>query len=115
MHLREMASATSSFQMNTGTRSVFGEVTLCAAPFKVFSFASRVVWPAGGNYEECILDGILDVLVSSDFHPICGVKFTLESIGWKEGVSVPVGYYFAAREATRKILRLDESNRNFEG
>ncbi len=30
------------------------------------------------------------------------------------GDSVPMGYYFAAREATRKILRLDERNRNVE-
>lgn len=92
---------------------MFGEVTLSAVPFKTFAFASCVVWPAGGNYEECVLDGILDVLVSSDFHPICGVRFTLEKIEWNED-SVPVGYYFAARDATRKILRSDENNRNFE-
>jgi hypothetical protein len=53
----------------------------------------------------------MDVLVS-DFHPISGVRFTLENIGWDVD-SVPVGYYFAARDATRKILRLDENNRNF--
>ena len=113
MHLRKMASATSSFHRQVGPRFAFGAVTLSAVPFKTFSFTSCVVWPAGGNYEECVLDGILDILVSSDFHPICSVRFTLDEIGWNED-SVPVGYYFAAREATRKILRLDEDDRNFE-
>ncbi len=113
MCLRETISATSSFRGHNGARPVFGEVTLSAAPSKTFSFAACVTWPAGGNYEECVLDGILDVLVSADFHPICGVRFTLENIGWNED-SVPVGYYFAAREATRKILRLDENHKNFE-
>jgi len=103
---------TSSYRGRNGVRPVFGEVTLSAVPFKTFAFASCVTWPAGGNYEECVLDGIMDVLVSADFHPICGVKFTLENIGWNED-SVPVGYYFAARDATRKILRLDEKDRNF--
>ncbi len=112
MRLREMASATSCFQLHTGPRCIFGEVTISAIPFKAFSFASCVVWPAGGNYEECVLDGILDVLVSADFHPVWGVKFTLEKIGWHPVDSVPMGYYFAARDATRKILRLDEENRN---
>ena len=112
MHLREMASVTSAFCEHNDSRPVFGEVTLSAAPFKIFSFASCVTWPAGGNYEECVLDGILDVLVSGDFHPICGVRFTLENIVWNED-SVPVGYYFAARDATRKILRLDDDERNF--
>ena len=111
MHLRELASVTSTFRGHNGSRPVFGEVMLSAAPSKTFSFASCVTWPAGGNYEECVLDGILDVLVASDFHPICGVRFTLENIGWNED-SVPMGYYFAAREAARKILRLDGDERN---
>ncbi|HMB22668.1 MAG: hypothetical protein ACM33V_08790 [Chloroflexota bacterium] len=112
MHLRETVSVTSSFHGHNGSRPVFGEVTLSAASFKVFSFVSCVTWQVSGPYEECVLDGILDVLVSADFHPICGVRFTLENIGWNED-SVPVGYYFAARDATRKILRLDEDERNF--
>jgi hypothetical protein len=111
MHLRETISVTSSYRGHNGVRPVFGEVTLSAAPFKTFVFASCVTWPSGGNYEECVLDGIMDILVS-DFHPISGVRFTLENIGWAKD-SVPVGYYFAARDATRKILRLDENNRNF--
>jgi hypothetical protein len=114
MHLREPVSVTASFRGQIGARCGFGQVTLSAAPSRTFSFASRVTWPASSNYEECILDAILDVLVSSDFHPICGVKFTLEEIGWDEHDSVPAGYYFAARDATRKILRLDEENKNFE-
>lgn len=113
MGLRETVSVTSSFHEHTGVRCVFGEVTLSAAPSKTFGFVSRVAWPAGGNFEECVLDGILDVLMSADFHPICGAKFTLEKIGWNEVDSVPVGYYLAARDATRKILRLNEKVRNF--
>ncbi len=113
MGLREKTTATSSFRGRNGSRSVYGEVTLSAAPSRTFSFVSCVTWPAGGIYEECVLDGILDILVSADFHPICGVRFTLENIGWNED-SVPVGYYFAARDAARKILRLDEDNKNFE-
>ncbi len=114
LHLRETASATGSCHMQTKDRCIFGEVTLSAVPSKTFSFVSRVVWPAGVNYEECVIDGIFDVLISSDLHPICGVKFTLEEIGWDQNDSVPMGYYFAAREAARKILRLDENNKNFE-
>ena len=106
-----MASVTSSFRGHNGVRPVFGEVTLSAAPFRTFAFASCVTWPVSGIYEECVLDGIMDVLVSADFHPICGVRFTLEKIGWEQD-SVPVGYYFAARDAARKILRLDEKDRN---
>ena len=113
MCLREMTSTTFAFHGHNGVRPVFGEVTLSAAPSRTFSFASCVAWPTGGNYEECVIDGIMDVLVSADFHPICGARFTLENIGWNED-SIPVGYYFAAREATRKILRLDEQNRNFK-
>ncbi len=114
LRLRETASATCSCHKQTETRCIFGQVTLSAAPSKTFSFVSHVDWPAGVNYEECVMDGIFDVLISADFHPICGVKFTLEEIGWDPKDSVPAGYYFAAREATRKILRLDEKNRNVE-
>jgi hypothetical protein len=105
MHLRETISVTSSYRGHNGVRPVFGEVTLSAAPCKTFAFASCVTWPVNGIYEECVLDGIMDVLVSADFHPICGVRFTLENIGWDKD-SVPVGYYFAARDAARKTVML---------
>jgi hypothetical protein len=47
-----------------------------------------------------------------EHRPVLGAQFTLESIEWHEINSVPIGYYYAAKEAARKILRLAESPGN---
>src|SRR6266498_4691454 len=111
--LREAAIATYTYRKYPSPRIIFGEVTLSANPSDTFSFTSKVTWPEHDNCEDLVVDGILDVLISSDFYPVVGANFTLEKIGWHEIESVPVAYYFAAREATKQILRLDDKNRNF--
>lgn len=73
-----------------------------------------MIWPENCNYDTLVLDGILDMLISFDFYPLLGVTFVLQTIGWDNVESVPVGYYYAAKEATRHILWLDETRRNVE-
>ncbi|MCP4538679.1 MAG: hypothetical protein GY832_16210 [Chloroflexi bacterium] len=111
-YLSEPATVKYTHHVHTGPRYIYGEVTLSASPAESFSFVSPVDWPENCNYNDYVLDGILDVLMMVDFMPLLGVAFELETIGWHNVDSVPVGYYFAAKEATRRILRIDEPSRN---
>lgn len=108
--LRE--AATSTFIYRPLGLDKYGEVTISAHPSEFFSFTSKASWPDNENYEQFVADGILDTLISFEFYPVLGASFTLEKIGWHEIESVPIAYYYAAREATKEILKLNDRNRN---
>jgi hypothetical protein len=105
--LRVPASATDTFRRNVGPRSLFGQVTLSAVPASEFSYSSRVTWPAGEQvqiYEDCVLDGILDVLLVQQAEPVLGIAVTLEEIAWHEIESCAFGYRMAAQQTMKLVL-----------
>ncbi len=105
--LKESVTAIEEYTRPVGSRSVYGMVKLSAKPAESFSFTSVARWP-NERYEKDILFGILDVVLSSRFHPVLGVEFTLQEIGWHDVYSCGVGYYQAARQATEAILKRAE-------
>ena len=74
--LREPMKATEEFRPHTGPRYLFGKVTLSATPAAVFGYTSHVRWPTAEQtqlFEDCVLDGILDVLVIEQTYAVLGV------------------------------------------
>ena len=115
--LREAARATGEFCRHTGPRHLFGQLTLSAIPATEFSYTSRVTWPPGEHlqlYEDCVLDGILDVLVIERTYPVFGVAVTLEQMGWHEVDSSALAYGMAARQAVRRIIGPEGRGLNYE-
>lgn len=113
-YLRESVTAKYTYRVHTGPRFIYGEVTLAASPSDTFSFISAVTWPEKCDYGVFVIDGILDVLIPFDLYPLLGVTFVLQTIGWDNIDSAPIGYYYAAKEAARHILRIDEPHQNIE-
>ncbi len=104
-YLKKPASATETFHVHTGPRFIFGQVTLVATPAEAFLFKSDVTWPERPDlHDDLVLYGILDILLSAAHEPILGVAVVLTAFGWHEIDSVPLGYYFAAKEATRTLI-----------
>jgi hypothetical protein len=115
--LREPMKATEEFRRHTGPRCLFGKVTLSATPAAEFSYMSRVRWPAGEQaqlFEDCVLDGILDVLVIEQTYPVLGVAVALEKMDWHEVDSCALGYGMAARQAMRRIIAPEGRDLNYE-
>ena len=113
-HVLQAATASFTYRKIAGPKILFGEVTLSASPSDTFSFTSKAMWINDESCESYVLDGIVEILLSSSFYPVLGASFVLEKIGWHEIESVPIGYYFAAKEATKQILKLDDKNKNFK-
>ena len=114
--LLQPARAVSEFRRHTGGRTVFGHVTLSATPATEFSYTSRVTWPAGERvqlYEDCVLDGILDVIIVQHTFPVLGLAVTLEEISWHEIDSCALGYGMAARQAIERILSPERGAPNY--
>ena len=112
MYLSTPVTVSHTYHVTTGPRYIFGKVTLAASPAETFAFSSEVSWPDRQN-DDLVLDGILDVLLSQRHEPILGATFVLTAIGWHDVDSVPIGYYFASREATKRMIQLDDGRHNF--
>jgi hypothetical protein len=115
--LCEPARATEVFRRHTGPRYLFGQVTLSAVPAAEFSYESRVTWPANEQvhlYEDCVLDGILDVLLIGQTHPILSLAVTLEEMAWHEIDSCALAYGLAAQQAMRRIIVPEWRGLNYE-
>jgi hypothetical protein len=112
-YLKESKTVKYSYHKIFGPTTRTAEVVLTGKPAEKFSFTSQVNWPETPDAcNECVLEGILDILISSDFNPTLGVSFILEDIRWHEIESAPFAFYHAAREATKQILWIDEKQRN---
>jgi hypothetical protein len=87
---------------------LFGQVTLSAVPADEFSYSSRVAWLAGELvqlYKDCVLEGILDVIIVQRTEPVLGIAVTLEEIAWHEVDSCAFAYRMAAQQAMQQIFR----------
>lgn len=105
------------YQVHTGGRTIFGELSLVAEPSDKFSFKNQVTWPDekfSEMYDKMILHGLLDVLFGHTEKPILGMSIVLKEIGWDEIDSCPIGYYHAAKKAAHKILHPEKDVWNFE-
>jgi len=115
--LCELARATGEFRRHVGGRILFGQVTLSAVPAHEFLYASRVTWPICEHvqlYEDCVLDGILDVLMVQHTYPVLAVAVTLEEIVWHEVDFCALAYGMAARQAIEHILSPEGRAPNYE-
>jgi hypothetical protein len=93
-------------------RELFGGVTLRVRPAESFVFESACVWPGSKEeFEESILDGILDALLVDLTSAPGAAAFVLEAIEWRGDSSVPRAYYMAAREAVGEAFALNEQER----
>jgi hypothetical protein len=91
------------YERVVGPRSVYGRVSIVVSPCETLEFESRVKWPDGANYDQMVLDGILDALVGWGYRPIVA-RFELAEIGWHPVNSAPIAYYRAAKRAVRSLL-----------
>ncbi len=115
--LRGSSRATGEFRRHTGGRTLFGQLTLSAIPATEFTYTSRVTWPVGEQvqlYEDCVLDGILDILMVQHEPPVLGMAITLEEISWHEVDSCALAYGMAARQAIERILSPERGAPNYE-
>ncbi len=111
--LREPRSVSEKYLRITGPRCLYGEIVLRAAPSQTFEFKSEVTWPyPGDNYDNYVLEGILDTLLSDNLRYVLGASFVLEQIKWHEVDSCAIAYYHAARQATEKILGRGKPSEN---
>jgi hypothetical protein len=90
---------------------------LSAVPASEFSYISRVAWPVAEQvqkiYEDCVLDGILDILMVK-YEPVLGMIVVLEDFTWHEVDSCALAYGMAARQAIERILSPEGRAPNYE-
>jgi hypothetical protein len=100
-----------------GGASSYARVVISAAPSRSFSFRSIAQWPTVDNYDDYVLDALLDELfatsVSSNYS---GIAFELQEIGWDDVRSSATAFYLATRSAVREVLGGERGdNRNLKG
>ena len=94
----------------------YGKLTLSATPADEFSFhfdaCCDEIRALDDRIEPHILAGVLDVAFGSLHLPVLGVAFTVKNMEYHPVDSVPIAYYFCAREATKEILGVDAARSN---
>jgi len=106
LRLCEERLITERYSKIYGPGADFGVVTLAAHAADEFTFSSCAVWPAEDNFEDAVLDGVLDALFCARYDAIVsGVAITLAAIEWCDVDSTRVGYYHAAKTATISIIQ----------
>ena len=91
------------FNHIAGPRSVYAKVVLTLEPAESFEFASAVRWP-DGNFDDWVVDGILDALFCLQHRPAIAARFRLQEVGWHPVNSAPIAYYWAAKNAVAGYL-----------
>lgn len=91
------------YELVVGPKSLYGKVRLSVSPNHAFLFESKALWPQE-NWDDWVVDGILDALVGSDYQPFLAARFVLLEIGWHAVNSAPIAYYRAAKRAVRSLL-----------
>jgi hypothetical protein len=91
---------------------MFGAVTLRVTPSSSFRFESNCTFPLSSDfYQNAVVDGIFDALfVDLNTGPE-RAAFVLQSIEWRESISVPYAYYRATRDAVSEAFALNEEER----
>lgn len=101
--LKEPMSATSVYKRGA-CHTMYGKVTLSAEPAQSFTFSSEAFWPAE-SYESAVRRGVVDGLAEAGVSPDFGAAFMLKEIDWHDVDSCESGYYNAAKQATREIMK----------
>jgi translation elongation factor EF-G len=91
------------FNRFLGPRSRFARVALSVEPADEFEYRSKVDWPFD-NYDEWVIDGILDALIGAQHRPLIGATFTLIDVGYHPVDSSPIAFYLAAKSAVASLL-----------
>jgi hypothetical protein len=91
------------FKRVTGPRTIYGSVSITVEPNSKFEFISSADWPVE-NYEEAVLEAILDVFLTESFEPLLGIKVILNSIQWHNIDSSYLGYYLASKKVAEKVM-----------
>lgn len=73
------------------------------APSECFNFESLAKWPSIDNYDDAVLEAVLDVFLTSS-NPFLGIAVALTSIEWHEIDSCYLGYYLAAKAVAESII-----------
>jgi hypothetical protein len=101
--LEILATVGYEYERVVGPRSIYGRVSIRVSSCATLEFESRVKWPDGDNYDQMVLDGILDALSGWGYRFVVA-RFELLEIGWHPVYSSPIGYYRAAKRAIRSLL-----------
>ncbi len=109
--VRESREASFTHKRPLGPRGEFASITLRIEPAESFAFESTVAWPENEialNYNESVLDGVIDELLARDVGPyVTRLRVTALSIEWHPIDSCQRAFYFAARGAIRRGLGLE--------
>lgn len=98
-----------------GGRGEYAKIVLRASPAESFAFTSAVDWPDGDDYDQYVLDGLLDQILADDVGPAYArIAFSLESIAWHEIDSCGRAFYAAARKAVSEVIGPGLDNVDFE-
>jgi hypothetical protein len=103
-----MCTVSHEFNRALGPRSSYGKVVLSIYPSETFSFTSAVQWP-DENWDNWVIDGILDAIFCVQHRPLLGVAFRLLEIGYHPVNSAPIAYYWAAKNAVTGFLSSRET------
>jgi hypothetical protein len=101
------------FKKITGPTKLYGYIKINAIKTNSFSFMSEVDWPPymdSKRYEEFVCKGIKEAIQEYGYSPQFGTYSLIEvKISKKIDESVPIAYYFAAKQAMQEFLALCES------
>ena len=116
LRLDKPSEVVREFKKHAGGHAKYGKLTLSAVPADEFSIrfeaCSNEIKALDDRIEPHIVVGILDVAFGSFHLPVLGVAFTVKHIEYHPVDSVPIAYYFCAREAAKEILGVDAPTSN---
>ena len=97
-----------------GPTTDFAKVNIYVEPASDFSVIDLVSADSGVRkfgYPDQFIDGLLEILVSDEHHPLTRIRVTLEAAEYSEIDSTPRAFFEAGRIAGRQLLELQTANR----
>ena len=109
VRLKQGISVTGRRVKQFGPRSEFGIVEITVDPAEEFSVVDNVPWrnaleALGVVWPQCVVFGVLDVLMSAEFGPLYKIRITLDDAAYHDVDSSENAFREAGRDAGRKII-----------
>ena len=92
-----------------GPRSEFARVVMTIRPSEGLHVVDNVPWrkeleALGVAWPQCVVFGVLDILMFAEFGPLYKIKITLDDAAYHEVDSSENAFREASRDAGRKII-----------
>jgi translation elongation factor EF-G len=99
-----------------GMRGEFGKVEMTVDPAEKLSVVDSVPWrkeleALGVAWPQCVIFGVLDILMFAEFGPLYKIRITLEDAEYHEVDSTQNAFREAGRDAGRNIVEMARRDR----